>query len=974
MTDGPTIDLAEARRFVAALAGEGARVAWQTFDDDKARKDPRLAWRLPCCPLSTVEGELVTRNGRGAGVYLTVNDTGGSARVQETPVVGLRALFVDCDGTAELPQTWPLAPSIVVQRDATHWHAYWLLVPGEAVERFTAAQTALAGHWRTDWAISDLPRVMRVPGFMHCKAEPVPVALRVVETARRYTIDQVLAAHPVADWSAVPEAHRRKAIAMGLLADDRPARPTVEASAAPVAGPADRQVLWANTVKIFDGFSDAYGKHDTNGFRIAAICQARGFDQAEAAGEVRRYWERCGYFAGGGSEADVARVVRSGYSKQRNDHLPVPKSRPAERTGPRPSFDAAEPPQPPAEEQPAEEPEQPQGPWDNLDLDALKDRWSIGVGGVAPIEWDARKEASVVKITKRLGNLPLWPSRCGRDVATGRSFLELGWVTPAGETRHQWMAEDQVKLGKALLDLPEGPVAGPRWLAAAVWLTEARSAIRNPTAEVTSRLGWCGINGSRRWVWPGTGLAEQARYIGDALPSHGELGKWQAGLEHLLSLDGDKAYTALVCAALSVAAPWARLINGKRNPVIGLLARSSSGKGSVLSWALAPWADAESLTLPASSSVKGLQDRAVQYPDLPIFCDELQQMLDQGQYGQSQASEAVYFLANGQRRVTSSKAQVSVGGEARHGVGFYAAEAPILPGLNSGVHYRVVELRGDPCPDEATARCLRQAGQHTGVLAEAVSRLVQAQDVGAWIEALRRQSAELKGSHVGLEAGDSDVLALLQRGCDVLDQVCGVDMPTGSLVAWVAKVIAEQRRNAIDKETACLQAVLDWLCNLDWTYEDSTGAVQYRTEMVLQQHLVAWSSWINGTGGPLRGSLECDPVHRELVQIFERYGGERRVLPAWAARGWIEKQGAHLKVRKRGCGRVVRFSRAALVTHVGAEDVAMDPTVAEALAKLHAAHPGLAKELAAAAQEPGATPETLAALVINPAQPVEVAP
>lgn len=932
MTDGPTIDLAEARRFIAALAGEGARIAWQTFDDNKSRKDKSLAWRLPCCPLAGVQSELTSRNTRGAGVYLTVNDTGGSARVEDTPVVGLRALFIDCDGTAELPQAWALPPSIVVQRDATHWHAYWLLVPDEAVDRFTAAQTVLAAHYRTDWTISDLPRVMRVPGFRHCKAAPVPVVLRLVEAGRRYSIDQVLAAHPVADWSVLPEALRRKAISLGLLADDRPARPTVSTTAAPATGTAERQQLWANTVKIFDGLSAEVGQRDRNGFRIGCICAARGFSQADAAGEVRRYWERSGNFTGPGAagDADIERVVRSAYSKPRTDHMPVSKAKPAERTGPRPTFDDAAAPPPPIADPPAGAAEEPQGPWDNLDLTQLKDRWSIGVGGVAPIEWDARKEASVVKITKRLGNLPLWPSRIGRDVATGRAFLELGWVTPAGETRHQWLAEDQVKLGKALLELPEGPVAGPRWLAAAVWLTEARSAVRNPLAEVTSRLGWCGINGSRRWVWPGTGLAEQARYIGDALPSHGELDKWQAGLEHLLGLDGDKAYTALVCVALSVAAPWARLINGKRNPVIGLLARSSSGKGSVLSWALAPWADAEALTLPASSSVKGLQDRAVQYPDLPIFCDELQQMLDQGQYGQSQASEAVYFLANGQRRVTSSKAQVSVGGEARHGVGFYAAEAPILPGLNSGVHYRVVELRGDPCPDEATARCLRQAGQHTGVLAGAISRLVQAQDVGAWIEALRGQSAALKATHGGLEAGDSDVLALLQRGCDVIDQVCGVDMPTDSLVAWLARVIAEQRRNAIDKETACLQAVLDWLCNLDWTYEDSTGAVQYRTEMVLQQHLVAWSTWINGTGGHLRGSLECDPTHRELAQIFERYGGERRVLPAWAARGWIEKQGAHLKVRKRGCGRVVRFSRAALLAHVGADDLAPEQATAAA--------------------------------------------
>jgi hypothetical protein len=592
---------------------------------------------------------------------------------------------------------------------------------------------------------------------------------------------------------------------------------------------------------------------------------------------------------------------------------------------------AAKPPPAPPAELPSEDGAP---PWDGLDVEQLRANWAITPQGVVPVEWDGRIGAPALKPNKRLGILPLWPVRMGRDVATGRGYLEVAWRTPGGARRSAWLTEDDVCDGKPLLKLPGGPIAGTRWLGASVYLAEARSAIRNPPSDVTSRLGWCGINGARRWVWPGVGAEADAQYIGDPLPAHGELAAWQVGLQHVLTL-GVAGYTALVCAALSAASPWARLVCGRRSPVLGLYARSSSGKGSVMCWALAIWADGESLTLPASSSMKGLQDRATQFPDLPIFCDELQQVIDSSPYtGLSQAQEAVYFLANGQRRVTSSKTQEAVGGEARAGVGYYAAEAPILPGMNDGVQLRVVELGGDPCPDEATARCLRQAGQSTGVLAKPISDLVQARPVTEWVAELRASSEALKKAHAGLRAGDGDVLALVQRGLLALEATCGEEIPVEGVMTWLASTIAAQRVSAIDRETLCLQAVLDWLGNLDWVGCDSKDGgpaqLHYRTEIALQQHLVAWSSWgPPGAGGRPRTGLECDPTHRDLAAIFDRYGGERRVLPAWAQRGWIERQGPHCKVRKFQCGRVLRFTPETLQRHYG-EHVPV-PSTEEAL-------------------------------------------
>lgn len=941
MSDFPHLDLDQAEQFLAAL-GPGPH-AFQTFGDrkdEKGKADPRLA-RTATMPFATARGWLAEYNRNLAGIFVTVNGTDGQGREKEN-VRDLRALFVDCDGTRPLPTQWPLAPSIVVQRDETHWHAYWMLVEGEPLAGFTAAQVHLACHWLSDVSVSDLPRVMRIPGFAHCKAEPRPVSLVSVDRGARYTIRQVLAAHPV-DWAGLPEKHARKAAACGLIAAaPRREAPAAPATAAPArSGESYHATMfrrWAEKRDTAESAANAYGGRDNAAFALA--CEGAGRAQSGLIERglveevVLAYLRRAGV---ADAEADCARICGSAFGKPR--HCAPPAEPQGRRRDAGPRGDAAtgdgagEGPPPPVGAAAADDPpEEPEGPFDGLDREAFKGRWSIGNDGVAPVEWNEKAGVMQVKTNKRIGNLPIWPSQIGRDAATGKTWIRLGWVTPSGEIRREWLPEEQVKAGKPLLDLPEGPVAGVRWQGAAVWLAEARTAVTRPQVEVTSRMGWCGINGSRRWVWPETGDAAGARYIGDHLPGHGEMVGWQRGLEHVLGL-GEPGFVALLCAALSAAAPWARLINGQRNPVVGLQARSSSGKGSVLGWALAIWAEATALTLPASSSMKGLQDRAVQYPDLPIFADELQQLLEQGQWGQSQASDAVYFLANGQRRVTSSKAQVSVGGEARHGVGFYAAEAPVLTGLNKGVQMRVVELRDAPCPDEKTARVLRTAGQHTGVLAAEISRRVQATAVGEWIASLRASSDELRAMYPGIEGGDSDVLALVRRGCDVLGEICGLDLPTDGLVAWLAGRMARQRSEAVDRETVCLHAVLDWLGNLDWTFENADGGIGYRREIVIQLHHVAWSDWTSGPGGFARASLECDPTHRDLAALFERYGGERRVLPAWAERGWIERQGANLKVRRRGCGRVVRFSRAALVQHFGAEDLAP-----EAPAETEAAH------------------------------------
>ena len=87
-----------------------------------------------------------------------------------------------------------LAPSISVQ-SKSGLHCYWLLQPGEPVSLFAAAQRQLAAYYGADPLVSDPSRVMRVPGFLHQKAEPFRVELRVADAGRRYTLADALHPH-----------------------------------------------------------------------------------------------------------------------------------------------------------------------------------------------------------------------------------------------------------------------------------------------------------------------------------------------------------------------------------------------------------------------------------------------------------------------------------------------------------------------------------------------------------------------------------------------------------------------------------------------------------------------------------------------------------------------------------------------------------------------------------------------------------
>ena len=158
-------DLKQAQAFLDALEPNGHFI-FQTFDDSPAKRG-HLA-RIRHGTLAEHAAELQKLNEAGAGVFVMVN--AGTAR-NNASVTRVRSYFVDLDGAPLEPllQAEPRT-DILVESSPGKAHGYWTtgVCP---LGHFQGRQKALAGHFGGDPVVSDLARVMRLPGLYHRKTD-----------------------------------------------------------------------------------------------------------------------------------------------------------------------------------------------------------------------------------------------------------------------------------------------------------------------------------------------------------------------------------------------------------------------------------------------------------------------------------------------------------------------------------------------------------------------------------------------------------------------------------------------------------------------------------------------------------------------------------------------------------------------------------------------------------------------------------
>ena len=158
----------QAAHFLKRLDPEAKAFTFQCLpDSDKAKTKPIILhgtlqqhWRT-----------LLAQNDKGSGVFVTINETDLKGRTAKN-IKRVRALFADLDGAPLEPViTSKPKPHIVVNSSPGKFHIYWL-VSDVKLDAFGDKQKSLIERFDGDPAVHDLPRIMRLPGFLHRKGEP----------------------------------------------------------------------------------------------------------------------------------------------------------------------------------------------------------------------------------------------------------------------------------------------------------------------------------------------------------------------------------------------------------------------------------------------------------------------------------------------------------------------------------------------------------------------------------------------------------------------------------------------------------------------------------------------------------------------------------------------------------------------------------------------------------------------------------
>lgn len=179
--NGSRPDFEHAAAFLDRLAGD-TPLTFQTFPDCRAAaaegRKRGLLTRVLHGSFTDWAATLGALNLCGAGIFVMVNEGDGTPKGNyrtcrtNANVVRVRALFLDLDGAPVEPAlNGAVPPSMVVESSPNKYHVYWL-VRDMPLSEFKTCQQALAHQYGGDLAVCDLARVLRVPGFYHCKKAP----------------------------------------------------------------------------------------------------------------------------------------------------------------------------------------------------------------------------------------------------------------------------------------------------------------------------------------------------------------------------------------------------------------------------------------------------------------------------------------------------------------------------------------------------------------------------------------------------------------------------------------------------------------------------------------------------------------------------------------------------------------------------------------------------------------------------------
>ncbi len=886
-----------AETFLGAFFAQEETVCLRVFDDRKtgAFKGAKLESRL--CKLADIMDELQRHNEKNRGIFFVINYGGH----EDADITRVNAQFVECDSLTLDEQlaridAFPLPPSIIVKTKKS-LHCYWLMRDA-SLKNFRQVQKQLVAQFDGDPVCINESRVFRIPGFHHCKAEPVMVECLKFTPELRYTQEELAASLPPVPPPAPDEKAADDTVFDGLIGDSSRVLEKCaflrhcRDNAASLPEPYWYAML-SNISLCSDG--DAACHELSRPYP--------GYDAGETEDKIRHAQKQrkphtCNYIqktlgfncgnCDAGCKAPVAlavitkaETVRDLLDSEISDYtdvfdtqylealhyakaaMPADYSKFKMRIKGKVSVKdlercimACEPRAKRAEAELL---------LDGIDLGGavVPRRWQVTAeGGVrctrsgksSECEYEVTVCPDPVVITRRLGNID-----CGKE------RLELGfrsngrWKTIIGGRSQIYNKAGIIRFGDEGLHVTTGTAAE-----LVQYLSDYETANKDviPRVSSVSRLGWI----DKTQFFPYASQAEIAFEDEKApvfcgLTERGSFSEWKTMMKKLR----ENSIARFISSA-SFAAPLLSQI-GVRTFVIHLWHMSTSGKSAALKAAISVWGDPLRLMGNGFMTVVGAEQMAGTLHHLPFGIDE-KQAADERHLSMD---KLVYILGQGSGKVRGAKEGGNTEVPVWHNIVMITGEEPVTRSSSlDGVQTRAFELYGKPVDDVEFAKDVHITSEKNYGFAGA--------------EFIREICAMMRGN------GD-----ILRREYQAISDVYrgkGLRNVHADYVAAVAlgDMLAERIVFGTDADTARIEALR---CGEEMY---ALNGMQMSSDVIDR----AWD-FVNGwlVGNENRFSMDASPCYGKIEPSPGGQYDEYRIIPQYLDEA-LEKAGFNVKKTMQG--------------------------------------------------------------------------
>lgn len=531
---------------------------------------------------------------------------------------------------------------------------------------------------------------------------------------------------------------------------------------------------------------------------------------------------------------------------------------------------------------------------DDYGLKLAKDRYSMEPEGVFQMTYGRGENASLIKMFPPVADRAIWPSAIGRDLKSEFTYLQLSWYGSKGRLHQEWLPEGILRDKAALCKLDDAPFSLNSINRASEFLTYAKTTMEDvPMSLVASSTGWYGVDPddphAQRFVIPGDPVVG---YVGPRLSARGTIAGWSEGLHAILAL-GRNGYRSLAMVAFSAGSPLIQLVE-KRSPVAGIIAESSTGKGKSIEFAVSIFTRAADLTVAASATAKGGEDKMLGRNGLPVFYDEIQQVF--AKRGTLGVESILYDQANNKGRLISSQGRKTIGGEDRYHATLFAAESNVMHGLQGGAQNRAICLLGDtkPLGDERTVSIVERCTiNNYGVVGPRICEIINEMPLNVLTE-LHYTAGSIYRTVTGLKGNDHYSIAMAIKGLELVEEVTGVPLPIADFQAWLIAEITNNRANAKTSAHSVLLELLEMLAGMRWgqglggndtnLLQDDNGVIAFRG-----QYLSCAPNKVHET------PLEINPTHPKIETFLKLREVKEVIAHEWVAQKWLSPSNRHTK-------------------------------------------------------------------------------